>query len=248
MAVAEQSMDHTGNAASASDFTYHALACSEALAPKNAPPDAARAARIVALRERAVARLTAVANDPTAPLSVDDRSDALMYLREALASLGRKDEAKQVAEQQRELLDETAAKAPTPTAASTYNWPRAEVYTYLERPLDLAPALEQSVRDLPTDYDPPARLGWIYLKGGKLEEAARWTEASIALAYGPRKVRVLNQRADIAAKQGDKATEKQFRAQIVTTLEALPPSQTSPEAIAKAKQAVADLEKPVAAK
>lgn len=247
VALAEKAMDQTGNAASASDFLYHALSCSEALAPAGAPPDAARDARIVALRERAVDRLTQIANDPKAPLSVDDRSDALMYLREALASLARKDEAKQVAEQQRTLLDDAAAKAPDPTAASTYNWPRAEVYAFLGRPLDLAPALEKSVRDLPNDYDPPARLGWIYMKGGRLDDAAKWTEVSIKLAYGPRKVRVLGQRADIAAKLGDKATELRFRAEIVKTLEALPPSQTTPAAIAKAKQAVAELEKPVAA-
>ena len=126
-------------------------------------------------------------------------------------------------------------------------WPRAEVYAYLERPLELVPALEKSVRDLPAEYDPPARLGWIYWKGNKLDEAARWTEAALKLVYGPRKVRVLSQRAQIAAKQGDRAAERAARAEIVKTLEALPAGQTTTEAIADAKQALAALDAPAQA-
>jgi hypothetical protein len=149
-----------------------------------------------------------------------------------------------VAERQRALLDDAAAKAGTPIAAMTFNWPRAEVYTFLERPLDLVPALERSVRELPAEYDPPARLGWIYWKGGKLDEAARWTDAALKLVYGPRKVRVLTQRAEIAGKQGDRAAERAARAEIVKSLEALPAGQATPEAIEKAKQALADLDAP----
>ena len=128
-------------------------------------------------------------------------------------------------------------------AAMTYNWPRAEVYVFLERPLELVPALEKSARDLPGEYDPPARLGWIYWKGGKLDEAVKWTDTALRLVYGPRKVRVLTQRAEIAAKQGDAAAERAARVGIVSTLEALPATQTTPEAIANAKQTLADLDR-----
>lgn len=235
---AETWLDKTGNAASASDFLIHAMTCGEGLA-KEADEEVLR---VTKLRERAVARWQQLVGDAAAPLSVDDRSDALANLRSTLDDLDKDDEAKEVAEQQRVLLDEAAAKAPDATAASTYNWPRAEVYVYLKKPLDLVPALEKSVKDLPTDYDPPARLGWVLWKAGKLAEAAKATEASIKLAYGPRKVRVLNQRADIAKEQGDKAVEKQYRQAIVTHLKSLPPTQTSPEAIAKAEQVVLTLD------
>jgi len=196
------------------------------------------------LREAAAARLAKLVDDAAAPLSVDDRSDAMANLRETLVELGRKAEARAVAERQRALLDETAAKAATPLAAMTYNWPRAEVYVFLERPLDLVPVLEKSARDLPDEYDPPTRLGWIYWKAGKLDEAARWMDAAIKLAYGPRKAKVLGQRADIAKDKGDRAAERAARAEIVKTLEALPPGQTTPEAIEKAKQALAGLPPP----
>jgi thioredoxin-like negative regulator of GroEL len=251
--LAERSMGDTGSAASATDFLYHASACATELVKpketekekdKKARPDAATLARVKKLREAAVARWQKLLEDPAAPLSVDDRSDAMANLRAMLVDLDRGAEAKAVAERQRQLLDETAAKAPTPLAAMTYNWPRAEVYVFLERPLELVPALEKSVRDLPKEYDPPARLGWIYLKGGKLDEAARWTDAALKLVYGPRKVRVLNQRAEIAAKAGDRAAERATRAEIVKTLEALPAGQTTPEAIEKARQALADLDRP----
>lgn len=237
--LAEQSMADTGSAASATDFLIHAMGCAEAALEKTDP--AVTPARVKKLREAAVARLQKLVDDPAAPLSVDDRSDAMANLREWLVELDRKAAAKAVAEKQRALLDEAAAKAPTPIAAMTYNWPRAEVYVFLERPLDLVPALERSVRDLPKEYDPAARLGWVYWKAGKLDEAAKWTDAALKLVYGPRRARTLAQRAEIAAKQGDKAAERAARAEIVKTLEALPPSQTTPEAIEKAKQALAAL-------
>ncbi len=238
--LAEKMIDSLGNAASASDFLVDAVGCAEDRAKEEAP-------RVKALRERAVARWQKLVDDPTAPLSVDDRSDAMANLRETLDALGNKDDAKAVAEKQRVLVDDAAAKAPTPTAAMTYNWPRAEVYAYLGRPLDLVPALEKSAKDLPKEYDPRARLGWIYLKGDKLAEAAKWTDEAIALVYGPRKARVIGTRADIAAKQGDKAAERKYRELVVKTYEALPPTQIPKEAFAKAKQALADLDKPATA-
>jgi len=244
--VAEKSMGDTGNAASATDFIVHATGCADALLESKdaaARPDPAVAARVKKLREAAAARLQKLVDDAAAPLSVDDRSDAMANLRETLVALDRKAEARAVAEKQRALLDETAARAATPMEAMTYNWPRAEVYVFLERPLELVPALEKSARDLPGEYDPPGRLGWIYWKAGKLDEAARWTDVALKMVYGPRKVRLLNQRAEIASKAGDRAAVRVARAEIVKTLEALPPGQTTPEAIADAKQALAALGK-----
>ncbi len=233
--LAEKSLDDTGNSASASDFLAQAMECVK-------DRETAEPVQTKKLRERAVARWQQLLEDPTAPLSVDDRSDAMANLRETLETLDKKDQALAIAEKQRALLDDAAAKAPTPMAAMTYNWHRAEVYVYLGRPLQLVPSLEKSAKDLPREYDPRARLGWLLLKAGKLAEAAKWTDDALKLVYGPRKVRVLNQRAEIANKQNDKAAERLFREQIVKTLEALPPSQVQPDAIAKAKQAVADLD------
>lgn len=239
VALGDKSMDETGNAASASDFLASAMDCANELAKQ----PGAESGKLASLRGKAVTKWRALLDNPKAPLSVDDRSDAMMNLRETLAALGLEPEAKKLAEKQRTLLDEAATKAKTPLAAMTYNWPRAEVYVYLGKPLELVPALEKSAADLPKEYDPRARLGWIYLKGDKLAEAVTWTDQALKLVYGPRKVRVLAQRAEIAAKQKDKAAERLFKEEIVKTLEGLPAGQTTREAIEKAKQAVLDLDK-----
>ncbi len=235
LGIAEKSLDATGNTAAAADFIVYAMSCAS-------EREKAEAGRVEALRTRAVIRLEELLADPTAQLSVDDRTDAMANLREALDALGKGDEAKAVANQELELLDATAAKAPTPLAAMTYNWPRCEVYNYLKRPLDLVPAIAKSASDLPGEYDPPARLGWLYLQAGKLPEAAEWTDKALRLVYGPRKARLVAMRADIAQKQGDHEAEKRFRKQLIETWEALPAGQQQPEAIAKARQALAALE------
>jgi thioredoxin-like negative regulator of GroEL len=235
--VAEKYMDDTGNAASASDFLVYAVGCAEQRA-KDEP------ARVGKLRERAVARWRALVDDAKAPLSFDDRSDAMASMRETLEALDKKADAKAVAEAQRKLLDDAAAKAANPKAASTYNPHRAEVYAYLGRPLDLVPDLQKSVAALPDDYDPKIRLAWIYMKGGKLDDAAHWADEALRQVYGPRKVRVLTIRAEIAGKQGGKAAEKPYREQIVKFLEGLPAGQQQPEALAAARKTLADLAAP----
>ena len=228
-------LSSTGGTSSAADFTSIALGCAEEHA-KQDPTG------VAAFRELAIARLEGLLADPKSELSVDDRSDTMATLRETYQALGKQPEAKALAEKQRVLLDEAAAKAANPRAAMTYNWHRAEVYVYLGRPLEVVAALEKSAADLPTEYDPPARLGWVYLKAGKLAEAATWTDKALAMAYGPRKGRVLAQRAEIANKQGDVAAERTYRALAVKLWEAMPPGQASPDALAKAKEALAKLD------
>jgi thioredoxin-like negative regulator of GroEL len=239
IALFAASVDDTGKAASATDFIAATQPCVETLAKTK--PDEAKA-----LQERMIARLQGLLADPASHLSTDDRSDAMIYLRELLVEVGRKDEGIALAEQQRQLLEKAAAEAPTPDAAATYNWHLAEVFVFLARPLDAVPALEKSAAALPKEYDPPARLGWVYLKAGKLDEAATWTDRALALVYGPRKARLLGQRAEIAGKQGDKATERKYRAEAVALWESLPPGQANPAALATAKASLAALDGPAA--
>jgi thioredoxin-like negative regulator of GroEL len=236
--VAEKSLADTGNAAAATDFIVSAMMCADEL-----KADAAAAPRIKQLRERAADRLAKLVADDRAPLSVDDRSDALANLREILDALGKPAEARATAARQRALLDDAAARAPTAMAAMTYNWQRCEVYVYLGVPLEIVPALEKSARDLPREYDPRARLGWIYLKADQLPEAAKWTDEALRMVYGPRKARVLGQRVEIAQKQHDRAAEQRFTQDTVRLWESLPPGQANPEALAKAREALAALDK-----
>ncbi|MFN0251139.1 MAG: thioredoxin family protein [Kofleriaceae bacterium] len=237
--LGQASLDETGNAASATDFAGIALDCASdrfGVEPEKVP----------IFRERVIARLQKLLADTSAPLSYDDRSDAMSYLRGVLATVGRKPESISVAEQQRIMLEEAIAKAPNATAASAFNYQLADVFITLGRPIEAVPALEKSAKALPGEYDPPARLGWVYLEAGRLDEAAKWTDTALKLVYGPRKARVLAQRANIEKKRGDVATEKKYRAEIVALWTNMPPDMANPDALAKAQADLAVLDTPSA--
>lgn len=222
----DDAMGKTGNSASASDFSGQALSCARG------QTDATASKR---LRDSVIGRLTPLVDDPQAPLSADDRSDAMMILREALDAVERKDDARQVAERQRALLDAAATAATDPRVAMTYNWPRAEVYAYLGIHRDLVPALTKSIEALPKEYDPPYRLAWLLWKADDTTAAIPWAERAIGLAYGPRKARAQTMLADIMKARADVEGERAARASVVATLEGLPAAAQQPEAIAKAK-------------
>ena len=154
---------------------------------------------------------------------------------EYLPVMDKHKDALAIAETQRALLDQAATQASSPFAAATYNWPRAEVYVYLGRALDIVPALIASANALPTDYDPPYRAAWALFQGQKYADAARWATKANALAYGPRKARVLMLLIDIAKAQGDRSTERRARRELVANYKALPATAQNPKALAAAE-------------
>jgi thioredoxin-like negative regulator of GroEL len=224
-----EQMDTVGQTAIATNFWEQAIQCADALATTDATAKP--------IRERAIGKLQKTLDDKEAPLSPDDRAEALGYLRDALDEEGKKAEAKAAAEKARTFIDEQWKKAATPFARMAWAWPRADVYAYLGKPLDLVADYQQLATDLPKEYEPHARLGWLYLKAGKADQAAKETDAALALVYGPRKARLLAQRADIAKLAGDTAVEKKYREDIVKLWESLPEGQRNADALAKAKQA-----------
>jgi thiol-disulfide isomerase/thioredoxin len=236
IALTTNYLEQLGDAAVTSDFIATGTMCADA----DRRTDQASQDAIMILRNAAVARWKRLLAQ-SKQLSIDDRSDAMANLRETVEKLGDKPAARAIALEQRELLDRAAAKAPSPLAAMTYNWPRAEVYAYLGKPLDLVPALEKSAADLPNEYDPRARLGWLYLRAQDYPNAAKWTDQALAMVYGPRKGRLLALRAEIAAAQHDPATELKLREQAVALFDGLPKGQQSPESLEQARAALAKL-------
>ena len=232
--ISDANMDAVGATATATNFWASAIECASE-ASKAPGVDEAKVKSVI---DRAIANLAKTTADPKSPLSVDDRAEALGYLRDAQEGTGDAKAAKATGETLRALLDDAWAKAPTPFERMTHIWPRAEAYVWLKRPLDLVPDYEKLIAELPTEYDPPARLGWIYLQAGKYPEAAKWTDHALGLVYGPRKARLYNQRAEIAAKAGDKATERKMREETVKLWESLPQGQQNADQLAKAKAAL----------
>lgn len=219
--LALASMDSTGKAASAADFLYYGSVCADAL--KDDP-------RVATFRSQAVALLEALTGDATAPLSVDDRSDAMRIWREIVLSSGDTTSAKDIASRQRALLDEAAKAAPSAMARMTFNWPRAEVYTFLEVGAELIADLEQSVKDLPLEYDPPYRLAYVLSRLGRPKDALAPAIKAAELAYGPRKARVQTLIADLHLELKDTAAERTAIEATLATYEGLPASQRNARA------------------
>jgi thioredoxin-like negative regulator of GroEL len=233
--LSDEQMDSVGQTAIATNFWNSAIECAKAEAKNDE-------AKAKAVSDRALAKLQKILDDAAAPLSPDDRAEALGYLRDALDAQGKKAEAKAAAEKSRVFIDEQWAKAPTPFARMAWAWPRADVYAFLGKPLDLVADYEKLAADLPKEYEPRARLGWLYLKAGKAKEAAKWTDEALALVYGPRKARLHAQRAEIAELANDRPQALKCRHDAVKVLESLPEGQRNPAALEKAKAALAATE------
>ena len=147
-------------------------------------------------------------SDRAQPLLADDRSELYGALVEALASLGREHDAKRVATAWAAFLEGEAARAKTPEARAVFDPQRYEAYLTLDEPERAVPMLQQSEKDFPRDYNPPARLASAYLRMKKYDDALKAIDRALALAYGPRQLRLYTMKADIYAATGDTAHER----------------------------------------
>ncbi|MCC6624521.1 MAG: thioredoxin family protein [Deltaproteobacteria bacterium] len=145
----------------------------------------------------------AIAEDPA--VLGDDRSGAWIGVIDGLEALGDKDGAAKAAAAWSALLDDLAARAPSPAARVIYDSHRMSAYLEIGQGERALPMLERSQRDFPNDYNPPARLAYTLLQLGRLDEALAASARAEALVYGPRSLRVLSVRADILEKRGDAA-------------------------------------------
>lgn len=175
-------------------------------------------------------------DNPNIPLSADDRSglyDALISARESV-----KDEAgaHKLHEERLAFLEGEAAKAKTPDQRAVYDSHRLTEYIALKEPEKAIPMLEQSQRDLPNDYNPPARLALAYKEMGKYEEALAASDRALKMVYGPRKIGVYRTRFDIYTAKGDKEMAKKTLEEAIRYAEGLPEGQRSDRTIASLKK------------
>lgn len=237
LGMAEIERAARGRTASVTDFAYYADECAAAI-------DEAKAR---GLRDRLRAAVSAVASAPDSAMSIDDRSDALVRVRELSEALGDPARARAAAERQRALLDEATAAAPSAMGRMTYVWPRSEVYVYLDKGKELMPELEKLAAELPDQYDPPYRLAWVALKIGDLDRALSAARQSEKLIYGPRKARVLILLADIEKARGDVEAERAARKVVVDFYRSLPRGHRNEKAERAAREALAAVGEPAPA-
>lgn len=175
-------------------------------------------------------------NDAKIPLSGDDVSgmyQALISARQAM-----KDEAGQrkVTEEWSAFLDAEAAKAKTPEQRAVYDPHRLGAYLELGTPEKAVPMLQQSEKDFPNDYNPPSRLAAAYKAMKKYDEALAASDRALARVYGPRKIAVLRNRADLYLAMNDKENARKTLQQAIDYANALPNGQRSDRTIASLKK------------
>jgi len=134
------------------------------------------------------------------------------------------------------FLEAEAKKAKTPEQRAVFDSHRLSEYIALKEPEKAIPMLEQSQKDLPNDYNPPARLAAAYKAMGKFDEAIAANDRALALAYGPRKIGIFRSRADIYIAKGDPATAKKILNDAIAFAESLPEGQRSDRTIASLKK------------
>jgi hypothetical protein len=77
----------------------------------------------------------------------------------------------------------------------------------------------------------------------KFDDAAAASDRALAKAYGPRKIGILQKRADIETHRGDAVASKRYLEEAVRTAEALPEGQRSERTIAALKKKVEEKDK-----
>jgi tetratricopeptide (TPR) repeat protein len=164
--------------------------------------------------------------------AADDRSGAWIALldarHDARDSLG----ARRVAQKWSAFLDGEAARARTPEERAVFDPHRLSAYLELGEVERAIPMLQQSERDLPGDYNPPARLAAAYRMLQRWDEALAASDRAMALAYGPRKLNFYETRADIFKGRGDLEGARRTLAEAIRYAQALPLEQQSAARIA----------------
>ena len=218
---------NTGDSAVAADFASYVDACASRL-----PKGDAAAAKLHAL---AIERLREIAAKKDAPLAVDDRSDALANLVEMLDMAGRHDEALQAMRDRARLLEEAAAAAPDATLASTFDPHRTDTYLYLGEASRAERLLAQREKEMPSDYNPPARLARVLLEEKKLPAAEAAADRALAMMpRSQRRIGILGLKAKILeaeGKPGGAVLQEQLE-----VLRGLPLPQRNPEQEAKLEE------------
>jgi tetratricopeptide (TPR) repeat protein len=189
-------------------------------------------------REAALPTLLSRAREALAlPLGADDRS--LVY--EALVDLAEGDEKHRLASEWMQFLEAETQKAAGAEARAAFDSHRLEAAVALGDPARAIPALEASERDLPRDYNAPARLALAYLELGRYDDGLAACDRALKWVYGPRRLRVEETRANLYKRKGDREAARRTLEEAIRAGEALPPSPRATSAVARLRQLLGNL-------
>jgi thiol-disulfide isomerase/thioredoxin len=170
------------------------LTCAGAL-----PGDAgARTSRVAGSVAFLASALEKAVDDAAFPVLADDRSSGFEVLVAAAQSSGDVARAQSRARRWWAVIEQAAALAPSPVGRAVFDAHKTEAALALQQPALAIPALEESARDFPRDYNPPARLARLYLAAGRVADARVEIDRGLRLVYGPRRKRLEALEAQIA--------------------------------------------------
>src|SRR5262249_32597364 len=174
--------------------------------------------------------------DPSLKVAGDDRSSAYGELVDARKDAHDSAGADRRAEDWAPFLEGEAAKGKTPEERAVYDPHRLSAYIELGEPERAVPMLQASERDLPGDYNPPARLATAYKAMKRYDDALAASDRALAKAYGPRKIGILQTRADIQAAKGDTAAARNTIEETLRYAEELPAGHRTEKTIASIRK------------
>jgi len=170
--------------------------------------------------------------DPKGAGAADDVSGAYGSLLDARHAAKDAEGARRTAEQWARYLEDAAARAKTPGQRTVFDSHRLTAYLELKQPERAIPMLEASGRDIPQDYNPPASLAAAYQAMNEWDKALAAADRALPLVYGPRKLRVLEVKAEVLKSKGDLAGGRRTLQEAVAFADALPPGQRSETRVA----------------
>jgi tetratricopeptide (TPR) repeat protein len=214
--------------ASAANVAASGLSCALDLPPSE--PDRSDLVKELLADSRAV-----LADGKTA-MAADDRSSVYETLVQERELAKDEEGKKKVAAEWAAFLEGEAKKAKTKEGRAVFDPHRLSAYMEMGAPEKAIPMLEESERDFPNDYNPPARLAVAYKEMKRWDDALLAADRAMARVYGPRKLRVYAVRADSYAGKGDAAAAKRTTQEALAFAESLPLGQRSETSIASLRK------------
>ena len=197
-------------------------------------------ADVQALRDSLEAKVRE-ALSPDIVMPADDRSGVYDVLVQARVEAKDVAGAKALAGQWLTFLEGEAARAPTPEQRTVFDSHRIGAALVLGDLMRVVPAIEQSEKDLPDDYNPPARLANLYRRLGRLDDALAASTRALAKVQGSRRLRVLSERADIHLARGERDAAVRTLEEAIAYAKTLSGAQASPRMVAALEKKLADM-------
>ncbi|MEO8190105.1 MAG: thiol reductase thioredoxin [Acidobacteriota bacterium] len=226
--AARDAFSRLKNTPSAANVAASGLSCALGIPPENP----ARRALVEALRADALSVVAARRRD----VAADDMSSLYQTLEQDREEAKDLEGRRRVLDQHAAFLEERARAARTPSERAVFDSHRVGAYMDLGQPERAVPMLEQSEKDFPGDYNPPARLAVIWNVMKKPDEAAAASDRALEKAYGPRRIGILRVRSDIERARGDAAASRRYLEEALRAAEGLPEGQRSDRMIASLKK------------